>query len=145
MTHKDAGHYAAKHPPNAKCNPQIAEALKKKVVDNKITCVAAHKIAHKLKVTPAEVGLTIDLLENRISKCQLGLFGYSPQKRIVKPAESVSPQLREAIKKALVNNRISCKSCWDIAPKFGIAKINVSAVCEALKVKICSCRLGAFG
>lgn len=145
MTHKDAGHYAAKHPPDAKCNPQIAEAVKKKVLDNRITCVAAHKIAHELDVTPAEVGLTIDLLENRISKCQLGLFGYRPQKRIVKSAENVSPQLKKAIEKALVNNRISCASCWEIAQKFGLPKTNVSAACETLKIKIFSCQLGAFG
>lgn len=28
MTHGNAGHYAAKHPEEIKCNPQIAEALK---------------------------------------------------------------------------------------------------------------------
>jgi len=37
-----------------------------------------------------DVGGTIDLLEIHLNKCQLGLFGYSPKKMIVKPAENVT-------------------------------------------------------
>lgn len=144
MAHEDAGHYAAKHPPEIKLNPQIAEAVKGKVLDGRITCAAAHKIARKLDIPPAEVGVTVDLLETRISQCQLGLYGYGTKKKIVKPAESVSPQLEKAINESLVNNCLPCLSCWEIAKRFGIARMNVSAACETLKVKIYSCQLGSF-
>ena len=144
MAHEDAGHYAAKHPPEIKLNSQIAEAVKRKVLDGRITCAAAHKIARELDTPPAEVGVTVDLLEIRISKCQLGLYGYSPQKRIVKPAENVSPQLEKAINESLVNNCLLCLPCWEIAKRFGIARMNVSAACETLEVKISSCQLGCF-
>jgi len=143
MTHEDAGHYSKKHP-EAKHNLQIEQAVKQKVLEGKITCAAAHKVAHELGVSSAEIGIAIDLLEMRIIKCQLGLFGYSPQKGIVKPAEDISPQLKEAIEVELVNNRLSCLSSWEIAKRFGIAKIDVSAACEKLKIKIFSCQLGAF-
>ena len=144
MTHQDAGHYRAKHPTDTKLDPKIAEAIKQKTEDGRITCAAAHKIAGKLNVSPADVGVAIDLLEMRINKCQLGLFGYGAQKNAVKPAQRVSPELEEAIKSSLVNNRISCNSCWEIAERFGIAKIDVSAACEALELKIGPCQLGAF-
>jgi len=143
MTHEDAGHYRAKHP-TAKLDPKIAEAIRQNTVDGKITCAAAHKIAGKLNVSPADVGMAIDLLETRIKKCQLGLFGYGSKKNAVKPAQTVSPELEEAIKSSLVNNRISCNSCWEIAERFGIHKIDVSAACEALQVRVSSCQLGAF-
>jgi hypothetical protein len=144
MTHQDAGHYRAKHPIDTELDPKIAEAITQKTTDGRITCAAAHKTAAKLYVSPADVGVAIDLLEIRIKKCQLGLFGYGAQKNAVKPAQRVSPELQDAIKASLVNNRISCLSCWEIAERFGIDRIDISAACEALHVRISSCQLGAF-
>jgi len=144
MTHEDAGHYGDKHSTDRELDPKIAEAIRQKTKDGRITCAAAHKIAGELDISPADVGVAIDLLETRIKKCQLGLFGYGAQKNVVKPAQKVSPELEKAIKASRVNNRISCLSCWEIAERFGIARINVSAACEALQVRISSCQLGAF-
>ena len=144
MTHEDAGHYAAKHAAGTRPVPGVEEAVKNKIKDSYITCAAAHKIALDLGVTPAEVGVAVDLMEARLSKCQLGLFGYAPDRRIVKPASEVSHELEEAIKKALVDSRITCLSCWDIAKEFGIARMDVASACEALRVRIFSCQLGAF-
>ena len=144
MAHEDAGHYAGKHAPDIKPDPKIAEAIMHKSLEGTITCAAAHRIARELEVSPAEVGKTIDLLEIRIKKCQLGLYGYSPQKSIVKPAENISHQLKEAIEKAVVNNRIACSACWKIADRLDIPKMDVSSTCETLKIKISPCQLGAF-
>ncbi|MBN1930483.1 MAG: hypothetical protein JW786_02600 [Desulfobacterales bacterium] len=144
MTHNDRNHYAAKHPPGIQLNPQIAESVKKKISDDKITCAAAHRIARDLNVSPSDVGVVLDLLETRISKCQLGLFGYGPQKKIVQPLKKVSPLLREAIENAMVKDRLPCASSWKIAEKFSVPKMDVAAACETLKIGISSCQLGAF-
>ena len=56
MTHKDKGHYAKKHSPDRKVNPEIADALKKRVSNGEIPCAVAHEIASVLDVSPAEVG-----------------------------------------------------------------------------------------
>jgi len=144
MTHEDAGHYAAKHAAGTISDPAIAEAVKGKIQGDSITCAAVHKIAADLNATPAEVGVVADLLEARLSKCQMGLFGYKPERRIVKPAKEVSPELEGAIKKSLVDGRITCLSCWAIAKEFGIAKMDVASACEKLNIKIVSCQLGAF-
>ena len=144
MTHEDAGHYAAKHPKGVEADPKVVEQIKQKLSNNHITCAAAHEIAAGLSVSPAQVGMTIDLLEARITKCQMGLFGYSPQKNIVKPADSVSPDLKNAIETGLIDGRISCERCWEIASQQGLKKIEVASACETLGVKIKPCQLGAF-
>jgi len=144
MTHEDAGHYAAKHPKGVEADPKIAEQIRQKSSNNHISCATAHEIAATLSVSPAQVGMTIDLLEARIAKCQLGLFGYSPQKNIVKPAESVSPDLKDAIETRLTDDRISCERCWEIASQHGLKKIEVAGACETLGIKIKPCQLGAF-
>ena len=144
MTHSDAGNYKAKHPSDIKINENIAKAVEKKSIDGMITCADAEIIADALRVTMRDVGLTVDMMEIRISKCQLGLFGYSPEKMIVKPADGVSDVLEKSIREALLNGRLPCAAAWNIATQFGIPKIKVSAACEALKIKVKPCQLGAF-
>jgi hypothetical protein len=144
MSHTDAGHYAAKHAPGIQINPQIAELVKQYTSNGRITCADAHTIAQELNVSPAEVGVIIDLLEIQLSTCQLGLFGYGPQKRIVQPAEHVSPKLKNALENAQRDNRLSCFSAWKFAERFGISRIDIAAACEALQVKISACQLGTF-
>ena len=144
MTHGDRGNYKAKHSSGSKLDQKIARALEKKTADGKITCADASNIADELGATMKEVGLAIDLMEIEISKCQLGLFGYSPQKMVVKPAEAVQAGLEKAIRGALVNDRLPCAAAWGIARTFSIPKMAVSSACEALKIKVKPCQLGAF-
>jgi hypothetical protein len=144
MTHGDRGNYKAKHSSGSKLDQKIARSLEKETADGKITCAAASDIADELGASMKEVGLAIDLMEIEISKCQLGLFGYSPQKMAVKPAEAVEVNLEKAIRGALVNDRLSCAAAWSIARTFRIPKMAVSSACEALKIKVKPCQLGAF-
>lgn len=144
MTHEDKGHFRKKHSPDRKLNPDIAEILKNRVSDNAISCAVAHQTAADLEVLPSEVGFHMDFLEMRISKCQLGLFGYAPQKKIVKPAETLLPEMEKAIRESLVNDRLSCKSAWEIAKRLGKKRMEIASACEALTLKITPCQLGAF-
>jgi hypothetical protein len=52
--------------------------------------------------------------------------------------------MEEAIRKALVEEKISCRAAWDIAQQFNVPKMAVSAACESLNLKIKPCQLGAF-
>jgi hypothetical protein len=144
MTHKDKKSYAKKRSPELKLNPEIADAVKQGVSNGDISCAAAFKIVSKLKVTPHEVGIAIDLLEVPVIKCQLGLFGYGPPNKRVIAAETVSPPLEAAIREALVKGKLPCAQAWEIAVKFKIAKRGVTSACETLKIKVSSCQLGTF-
>jgi hypothetical protein len=97
MTKEDEGHYAKKHPHDSRVNPEIEQALKQLASNGEVACAVAFKIATDLNIDPGDVGTTADLLEMRLTKCQLGLFGYQPVKRIVKPAREVSKDLEEGI------------------------------------------------
>lgn len=144
MTHGDKGNYKSKHSPAERLDQRIAEAVKKKTAAGKITCTDASGIAADLGASMKDVGLAVDLMEIEIAKCQLGLFGYGPQKMVVTAAETVQTALEKAIRGALVNGRLPCAAAWGIAETFGIPKMAVSSACEALKIKVKPCQLGAF-
>jgi hypothetical protein len=133
-----------KEPSDTQFNGDIIEAARMKSIDGKITCADACGIAAQLNATMREIGVTLDFLGIRITKCQLGLFGYAPRKMIAPAAETVAPELEEAIRKALADNYLSCAASWEIAGRLGMPRMNLSSACEALKIKIKPCQLGAF-
>jgi hypothetical protein len=144
MVHEDAGHYAAKHP-DGLIDKEITDAIALKEKEGRITCVAAHVIAKKLGRSPLEVGMNIDLLEKRIRRCQLGLFGYGmKKKKMVKPAAMVTRKLEDAIREVMEGERITCLAAWDLAKKMSLTKLEVSSACEAMGVRVIKCQLGAF-
>jgi hypothetical protein len=144
MTHEDAGHYAGKHP-GGKIDETLAAAIAGKEKEGRITCAAAFTIAKNHACSPQVVGMTIDLLEKRIRRCQLGLFGYgSKNKKAVKPLAMVTNNLKTAIRTAMEGDRISCLAAWEVARKMSLTKLEVSSACEAMGIKISKCQLGAF-
>jgi len=143
MTKKNKGHFAQKHP-GVTLDERIAQEIRAQVLEGGLFCAIAFKIAGDLSITLGDIGRSADLLELPILKCQLGLFGYPPQKKVVKPAESVAPDLEKAIQKALVNGRLSCAAAFTLAAKFKVPKMMVSSACEKMMIKINSCQLGAF-
>jgi hypothetical protein len=144
MTDQNEGNFAKKHRPGAKASPEIEAALRREASNKELPCAVAFKLASDLNVQPEEVGHAADLLEMRLTKCQLGLFGYQPAKRIVKPAEHVSGDLEKAIRESLTDGRLPCVRAWDIAKELGLRKMEVSSACQAFGIKISSCQIGAF-
>ena len=141
--HKDK-QFTQKHGPGAKPDIVLKNEITNRAKENKIPCAVAFEIAKELQVSADAVGMTVDLINYRLVKCQLGLFGYQPKKKIVKPQNKVSEDLKDAISNALVQGRLSCKSALDIASRFKVHKMKVSGACEAMGVKIKHCQLGAF-
>jgi len=147
MTHEDAGKYALKHPPGQRPNERIAEAIRKKSSGNELACAMGEKISKELKIDVSEVGITADLLEMKIKKCQLGLFGWGKQPqhgKDIRAADSVSVEMKHALEEVAENGVVTCAKLWAIADRLGVERKAVSAACEALKLKIRACQLGAF-
>lgn len=136
--------YSAKHPAGTKPDPAIAAALKVTAANERVTCAQAHDLAGRLGVAPAEVGKTMDLLEYRIIECQMGIFGYEPEKKVLVAAEAVTDELRHLLEGASLDGRVSCVACWEVASALGVEKMAVAAACERLGLKIKPCQLGAF-
>ena len=144
MTQEDAPKYSAKHPSGTPFDRSVADALAAAAADGRITCADAFGVAEELGRPPAEIGRTADLLEYRITRCQLGLFGYTPEKKIVEPAEEAPAAVREQLSRFTTDGAISCAACWKTADSLGMERMALAAVCEFLELKIQPCQLGAF-
>lgn len=147
MTHKDAGKYSAKHPSGITINEQIARMVREKSPGGELACAMAEKISKELGIEISKVGITADLLEIKIKKCQLGLFGYGKKPlhgKGIQAADSVSDEMERAIDEAAENGQVTCAALWAIADRLDTKRKEVSAACETLKIKIRKCQLGAF-
>lgn len=144
MTLEKGQKFSAKHGPDAQADPIVKDKVIKNAGKGDLACAVAFKIAKELGVSPAEIGKTVDLLDLRLSKCQLGLFGYQPDKKAVKSKAPENRQMEGAIRNALVDGKLACCDAWDIASRFKVPKMAVSGACESLGIKIKSCQLGAF-
>ena len=147
MTHEDAGKYALKHPSIARPNERIAKAVRDNSPDGTLACGMGEKISKELKVDISEVGITADLLEVKIKKCQLGLFGWGRKPnhgKDIHAAAWVSVEIKSALEKEAEKGRITCAALWVIADRLGTGRKALAAVCETLGIKIRACQLGAF-
>lgn len=145
MTHSDRGHYAAKHAPDQRPDEKISALVRLKVTEGRLPCADAEGISAELGTTMAEVGRTLDLLEVRISRCQLGLFGYEQKGgKIIRPEEKFTPELEKAIRGRLSDDGLSCAEAWKIAVEANVPRLKISSACEALKIRVRPCQLGAF-
>jgi len=136
--------YSKKHMPDERVNQAISSLLKGASQAGTISCTAVFTVASQAGVSPQEAGKAVDLLHLRLTACQLGLFGYSPEQVMVKPAATVSPELDSAIRNSLVAGRLPCARAWRIAEVFKIQKKEVACAAEALHIRIKPCQLGAF-
>ena len=144
MTEKDKGNYPGKHQPREQPDEAIKLEIEKETESEEIPCAVAFAIAEKTSASVAAVGKTADLMNYELVKCQLGLFGYKPGRKIVKPDPSPDPDIEKAITEAVEDGKLSCRAAWDIAARLNVPKLAVSCVCETMGLKIKSCQLGAF-
>jgi len=116
------------------------------VGEGKLPCADAERIGVELGTTMAEVGRTLDLLEVRISRCQLGLFGYEQAQKgkIIRAEEKFTPEIEEAIRGRLTDGGLPCVEAWEIAAEMNVPRLKISSACEALKIRVKPCQLGAF-
>ena len=136
--------FAAKHGPEAVADPAIKAEIEKRIGGSELACAVAFDIAKGLETTPQAVGRTADLMNLRLVKCQLGLFGYGPAKKIVKAQTCEVERVAAAIREAASGGRLSCRQVWDIAVRFKSRKLTISGYCEAMNLRIKPCQLGAF-
>lgn len=144
MTTNEKGNTAFDFPAGTKPDGKIAAAIRRRLQSGKLPCARAFEIARELSVPLLKIGYTADLLHIRIVQCQMGLFGYEPEKRIVQAASVVEQPLEKAIRERLINGRLPCAAAFAISRELRIPKMDVSAACETQKIKVSSCQLGAF-
>ena len=123
---------------------QLMDTIHARLQSGKLPCAVAFDIAKQNQMLVKKIGQTADSAGIRLSKCQLGLFGYPPENKIIKSLDTVEPELQSAINEVQKDNVIQCADIWDIAKKMGMKKLHVSCACETMALKIKGCQLGAF-
>lgn len=131
----------AKHPATEVPDEAISDRLQAAAnIDKRISCRSAHEIAHGLNCPPLKVGETADLIEIRIHRCQLGLFGSSE----TTSTTEITPEIRAAVESAASDGRVACADTWQLADRIGLSRLEMGALCDALGIKVSPCQLGAF-
>ena len=109
----------------------------------RIGCAVAHALAAVFCGRPVRDRQDGRFVDTRIIACQMGLFGYSPERRIVKAAESVSDELAGLLRQSAVTEH-RCAARWRIADDLKLQRMAVAAACERLGLEVKPCQSGAL-
>ena len=127
---------------------RLNQAMLERLRDGQLPCNQAHAIAQILDVEPLTVGFAANDAGLRISRCQLGLFGYGPKAegkhKIVHPMEDVPERLAARLRAAAEGNKITCSAVWKVADGLGYKRIEASSAVEAMGLQVSRCQLGCF-
>jgi len=114
-----------------------------------LPCPRAFLIARRLGVTPAQVGAAADAAGVRISRCQLGLFGYGGKAegkgKIVQAMNPVPEILASRLNAASDGQgRIACAAIWEVARQSRVSRLTAANAAQGLGLHIVDCQLGCF-
>jgi hypothetical protein len=127
---------------------QVHQAMLDRLEDGRLPCNQAFAIAHILGVDPLTVGQGANEADIRISRCQLGLFGYGPKAegkhKIVVPMDDVPERLAARLRAAADGPGITCAAIWQVADGLGYKRIVASSAVEAMGLQVSRCQLGCF-
>ncbi|MBF0117958.1 MAG: alpha/beta hydrolase [Desulfobacterales bacterium] len=137
----DSGHFVSLEKPASLTNIIKIFLCSK---NNELSCAEVFRLSEELGVSAIDIGKQLDFMKIKITNCSLGLFGYKPEKKIVKKGDYIDPEIKEAIASKIINSKISCQSAWEIAMRFKIPKLSVGNACETLGLRISNCQIGAF-
>jgi hypothetical protein len=144
MSKDNRSSFSEKHGGSMPPEAGLAAEIQRRAKNASLACAVAFDIAADLGKSPAEVGKAADLLNLRLEKCQLGLFGYGTRRKIADPRPPSDETLAEAIRQGKVDDRLPCKTAWEIAARFKVSKLSIGNACEFMGIKIKPCQLGAF-
>jgi hypothetical protein len=129
-------------------NQVLLEAMKGRLEDGRLPCNHAFAIAKLERVAPFEVGSTATEAGIRISRCQLGLFGYGPKAegkhKIVHAMENVPERLAARLRALSLGEEITCANIWKAADGLGYRRLEASGAVEAMGLRVSRCQLGCF-
>ena len=127
---------------------QILQAMQERLEDGMLPCNQAHAIAQILHVDPLTIGLAANEAGIRISRCQLGLFGYGPKAegkhKIVHPMDDVPERLAARLRAQAEGEAITCTAIWRVADGLGYPRLEASSAVEAMGLRVSRCQLGCF-
>ena len=129
----------------------IVAAIRQAAVaeQGQVQCTRACHLARRLGVTLAEVGAAADASGVRISRCQLGLFGYGSKaegkSKIVQAVDAAPPAIAARLRGAVdERGRLTCSAVWAVARQSRISRLRAAGAAEGLGLRVEDCQLGCF-
>ena len=127
---------------------KLLVAMRGRLQDGRLPCNRAFAVAQNLGLDPLTVGLTANEADIRVSRCQLGLFGYGPKEegkhKIVHPMDEVPERLAARLRAAADGDGITCAALWEEADGLGYKRIEACSAVEAMGLRVSRCQLGCF-
>ena len=125
---------------------ELESKLLQSLRDGRLPCAFAFQIADEAGLSAAEVGAEADKLGIRISRCQLGLFGYPAFRRkgFMQRLEEVPGDVVVSLKSSSSEGKIPCTELWRIAKDHGLPRTVVACAAETLELQVSPCQLGCF-
>lgn len=124
-------------------NTELEEKVTASLVAGQLPCPTAFKIARECRVTPKQIGETVDTLGVRLVECQLGCFMYTGTEENAS-IEHLNKTLQDKLTDSLVNDRLPCAVAFEIARELKTSRREVGRTADALGFRISSCQLGCF-
>ena len=126
---------------------EIESAVLSTLRDGRLPCAFAFRLAKANGWTPTQVGAEADRLDVRISRCQLGLFGYDSfhQKGLVQRVADVPGDVTVSLRAAESDGTIPCVALWRIAEEHGLPRLAIACASETIGLRVTPCQLGCFG
>jgi hypothetical protein len=126
----------------------LYQAMLSHLDDGHLPCAQAFAIAQTLALDPLAVGRAADEAGIRISRCQLGLFGYGPKAegkhKIVHAMDDVPEHLSALLRAGAEGGEIPCASVWHAAAELHVSRLEAAGACEAMGLRVSPCQLGCF-
>jgi len=124
----------------------IESAVLATLRDGRLPCAFAFRLAGEHEWTPAQVGAEANRMDVRISRCQLGLFGYDSfrQKGLLQSFDEVPGDITVSLRAAANESQIACAALWRIADEHGVPRMAIACAAETLELRVTPCQLGCF-
>jgi len=125
---------------------EVEDAIHESLLDGRLPCKRAFDLASKLDLSPSNVRQAADDVDARISRCQLGLFGFEDlgEKRLVRALPKITESIEDQIRAALIDGFLPCATAWQIAEEEALPRFLIGCACDTLEVRIAPCQLGCF-
>jgi hypothetical protein len=114
------------------------------LVNGRLPCAVAFKMARRLDVTPRMVGDKANELKIRIIDCQLGCFGVEKATRPALDDMEIATALAEELRASMINRQLPCTAAFEVARKLKVSRKGVGDAATKLNIRLIDCQLGCF-
>lgn len=123
---------------------KLAAEITASLIEGRLPCRVAFRVAAKLNVTPRVVGGKADELKVRIINCQLGCFRVKIATNEELSKMQIGPAVEKAVQASLFDGRLPCKIAFEVAEKLKVSRQRVGATAFKFNIRIADCQLGCF-